>query len=266
MTHDIDNQPGKYSAANGLNIHYKEYGEGYPLILLHGGTANLESWAEQVPVYAQHFRVIAVDSRGHGKTENPSGEMSYRLMADDVAAFIQALKLEKPFILGYSDGGQIALDLGMRYPDLSGGLILGGTLYKFKDVYFSFLKEIGIKASGVVDFEQMEKSDQGWIEYLKDAHPRENAPDYWKSLMQQISVMWWTPLGYTEIDLEKISAPTLILVGDRDDGIDLEQIFEMYRHIPNAELAIIPAADHGSAMRDLFNDNVLDFLLRHNAR
>ncbi len=86
---------------------YKEFGDGHPLILLHGGSVNAEfQWQQSIPKLSKHFRVLAVDSRGHGKTDNPSGEFSYRLMGDDVAAFVTALGLEKPFICGWSDGAQ----------------------------------------------------------------------------------------------------------------------------------------------------------------
>jgi len=253
----------KTIAANGIHINYAETGAGAPLILLHGGTAELHSFQDHLPAYAQHFRVIALDSRGHGKTDNSGGELSYAMMADDLAAFIRALNLKKPLILGYSDGGQIALDLGMRYPDLAAALVLGGTLYVFKERYFDFLRMMGIEGSGVVNFNHMQDFASDWIDYLKESHPRPDNPEYWKTLMQQISVMWWKPLGYTLDDLKKITAPTLIFVGDRDAGIDLEQILEMYQTIPKAELAVLPNADHGGATNYLSGSLVMDFLLRH---
>ena len=116
MTHTdgFPAQDGHYVEANGLKIYYEEYGSGEPLVLIHGGTVNSSMWETQVPVFAQHFRVITPDSRGHGRTDNPRGELSYRLMAEDAAAFIKALGLTKPLICGYSDGGQITLEIGMR--------------------------------------------------------------------------------------------------------------------------------------------------------
>lgn len=190
-----DVQREKYVAANGLNIHYAEYGIGAPLILLHGGTANMQSWDGHIPTFSQHFRVIAVDSRAHGKTNNPTGELSYRLMADDLAAFIQALNLTKPLLFGYSDGGQIALEFGMRYPSLASALVLGGTVYKFTDRYYETLRGMGFEQPGQVNVDNMHKSDPGWVDYLETAHPRADDPDYWKTLIKQISVMWLTPLG-----------------------------------------------------------------------
>jgi pimeloyl-ACP methyl ester carboxylesterase len=125
------NPKGQFVAANGLEMYYEEAGSGAPLILLHGGTAIGSSWQPHLTALVKHFRVIMPDSRGHGRTNNPDGQLSYRMMADDFAAFAQALGLTKPFIFGYSDGGQTGLEIGMRYPDLAGALIIGGATYQF---------------------------------------------------------------------------------------------------------------------------------------
>ncbi len=87
-------------------------------------------WQTHTPFFARHFRVIAPDSRGHGRANNPTGEFSYRLMADDVVALVQALGLTKPLICGYSDGGQTALEIGMRYPNLAAALVVGAAWYR----------------------------------------------------------------------------------------------------------------------------------------
>lgn len=251
-----------YIQVNDLNVYYEEYGNGEPLILLHGGTATLQSWQDSIPAFAEHFRVIALDSRGHGKTNNPAGYLSYSQMADDVADLIQALDLNRPLVFGYSDGGQIALELGIRYPDLTNALVLGGTCYKFTAKYFEALKGFGIDRPGSLDLERMQKEQPEWVQYLKVEHARANDPDYWKTLMEQISVLWWNVQDYQVEDLQKITAPTLILQGDRDEGVDVEQAVEMYRGIPNAELAVLPNASHGQ-LGELANHIVLDFLKRH---
>jgi pimeloyl-ACP methyl ester carboxylesterase len=256
-------QAGKYVSANGLNIHYGEYGEGVPLILLHGGSATLESWDDFTPAFAQHFRVIAPDTRGHGKTINPAGELSYPVLADDVAAFIQALKLNKPLILGYSDGAQIALDLAIRYPELASGLVLGGVLYKFGALYYEALKHFGLPSAGAVDLDYIQAHASDWEEYLKASHVRADDPDYWLKFLKQISTLWWTPRDYSDDDLKKIAAPTLIFLGDRDEGIGVEHGIKMYRGIPNAELFVVPNGDHGSAGAELTNAVVMSFLTRY---
>ena len=91
--------------ANKLNIFYEEQGKGEPLILLHGGALSQASWGQHVQILKKSFRVITPDSRGHGKTDNPYQEITYRAMADDLKSFIDALRLEKLHICGFSDGG-----------------------------------------------------------------------------------------------------------------------------------------------------------------
>lgn len=120
---------GSYVSANGLDIYCEECSSGQPLILLHGGTVTHKMWEPWLPVFAPHFRVITPDSRGHGKTNNPSGPIHYRQMAEDVAALIQALDLTRPAVFGYSDGGQIALELAMRCPGLASTLVIGAAWY-----------------------------------------------------------------------------------------------------------------------------------------
>jgi pimeloyl-ACP methyl ester carboxylesterase len=266
QTDQMDPQQGRYVQVNDINVYYEEYGEEYgrgnTLILLHGGTATLRSWQGQVPALAEQFRVIALDSRGHGKTNNPAEDLSYSRMADDVAAFINTLDLEKPLIFGYSDGGQIALELGMRYPDLTGALVLGGTCYRFPEQYFEALRGFGIDKPGDIDFDQMQAEQLEWVEYLRAEHARDDDPDYWKSLMNQIAALWWNVQDYGVDDLKRIVAPTLILQGDRDEGVDVEQAVEMYRAIPVAELAVLPNAKHGD-LGEPSIQIVIDFLRRH---
>lgn len=258
-------QQGHYVLANELDMYYEENGNGEPLILLHGGTVTSQMWQPHIPFFAQYFRVIAPDSRGHGRTNNPTGELSYRIMADDVAAFIQALGLKKPLVFGYSDGGQIALEIGMRYSNLTKVLVVGAAWYKFTEAYLNSLKAMGFEGPDTVNIEYLQRNDPSWIEFLKTEHSRTDDPDYWQRLLKQISTMWWTPLDYGVEDFQKITEPTLILIGDRDGLIPLEDAIEMYQLIPNAELAILPNATHITAVADdgLFLRIVLDFLFRH---
>lgn len=254
---------GQFVEANGLSIYYEEYGEGLPLILLHGGTSTSTTWQPALRIFTPHFRVITPDSRAHGRTNNPSGTLSYAMMADDVAAFIHVLKLDRPLVYGYSDGGQIALELGMRYPNLCRALAVGAAWYKFSHTYISSLKSAGLVGPGEVDFQHIEHASPDWVDEMRSDHPRPGEPDYWKILLTQISKMWWEPLDYAERDFQKITLPTLILLGDRDGIIELQQAVDMYRMIPNPELLVVPGATHFTADSDLTHGFVLDFLLRH---
>lgn len=256
-------QQGQYVQVNGLNMYFEECGSGKPLILLHGGTVTSSMWQPYIPLFAKHFRVFAPDSRGHGRTNNPTGTFSYRSMADDVAAFIAALSLTEPLVCGYSDGGQIALEIGMCYPNLTAALVVGAAWYKFSETYVNALRAFGFEGSGVVNTEHMQRVHSDWVEVLKTEHVRDDEPNYWQTLLNQLSTMWWTPLDYAVEDFQKIMEPVLIFMGDRDGMIPVEQAVEMFHLILNAELAVLPNATHASAITDLSMNIVLDFLLRH---
>jgi len=259
---------GQYVQANGLNIYYEEYGEGEPLILIHGGLATIEVWRSQLPTFGKHFRTIAPDSRGHGRTDNPTGSFSYRLMAADLAAFIQALGLRKPLIYGYSDGGQIALELGMRHPDLARALVVGAAWFKFSDTYRELMIQmLGDEHTEDVDTARMEQENGGYVEMLRAWHSHVYGQDYWKTLLKQIKPMWSSPLNYSAEDFRRITSPTLVIAGDRDSVVPVEEAVEMYRLLPNAALGILPNADHLQAPdHETFVAIVLDFLLRHSGR
>lgn len=264
-TFDTTVQSGKRVQANDLNIYYETYGSGTPLLLLHGGTVNLSMWSPHIPALAKHFYVIALDSRGHGRTSNPSGTLSYRLLADDTAAFIRALGLERPFVYGYSDGGQIAFELGMHYPNLARAYVIGAAAHRWPKAYHEFVARFGMEQPGVVDLIRVEREHPDLVARLREQFDRFQGKDYWKTYLQQLSTLWLTPLNYTSAELQQISVPTLILVGDRDDSIlPIEQAAELYRMLPNAELAILPGKNHVMPWTnaELFVQIIVDFLLR----
>ena len=255
-----------YIETNGLNIFYIDKGEGYPLILLHGGIVTAEfNWKKHFEFYAKNFRVLALDSRGHGRTNNPSGEFSYRTMADDIASFIQVMELENPFIMGWSDGGQIALEIGIRHPGLTKALIAGGVLSEITDHYSSAMKQWGIEGPGEVNLETMMEVIPQFTQKLPELHSSIYGEEYWKKLIQNISRMWCNPAAFPNEEIKKIKEPILIIAGDRDEASSVDECVKMYKKIPNAELAIIPNGTHDvyETKQDLFNKVVLEFLLRY---
>lgn len=247
----IKNDPageGNFIAANGLNIFYKEFGEDHPLILLHGATDTHKLWNPHLKKLSKHFRIITPDSRGHGRTLNPTRRLSYQLMADDLAGLVRELKLEKPFVFGYSDGGQTALDFGMRYPELPGALMIGGAWYRFSEEYQAAISESGFVFPGVVDYKKYEMNTPlGWEARLRRSHPDPD-PGYPRLFLESLARMWWTPLDYSPDDFKKISAPTLILMGEMDEMIPLIEAEEMAALIPGAQMAVIPGAKHNHVL------------------
>ena len=97
--------------ANGVKVHYRVDGQGDPLVLLHAGTLSGDMWQPYLAAFTEHYRVITPDMRGHGRSDNPKGAMTYGQLADDIVAFIRALDLRDPLIAGFSDGGQVAQNI-----------------------------------------------------------------------------------------------------------------------------------------------------------
>lgn len=181
-------------------------------------------------------------------------------MADDTAGLIRALSLEKPSICGYSDGGQIALEFGMHYPEVASKLVIVGAHNQLQDADIASLRDMGIEAPGVVDLQKFEKAASDIVSRVKEFSI--GGQEYWKTFAKEISKMWLTRLNYTVEDYRKIIASTLILVGDRDPDVSLDDALEMYRLIPKAELAVVPGSDHYFmwSKAALFTSTVLDFL------
>ena len=176
---------GKYLTANGLDIYYRDHGQGRPLILLHGATDTHKLWDSYISGFSKSFRVITPDTRGHGRTLNPAGVLSYQVMADDLAGLIQALDLKKPFIFGYSDGGQAALDFGMRYPEIPGALVIGGAWYKFSAEYQDSLRQAGFIGPGEIDFQIYgEFAPEDWKERMSNFHLNPD-PNYPETLLKE---------------------------------------------------------------------------------
>jgi pimeloyl-ACP methyl ester carboxylesterase len=256
---------GNYTKANGLDIYYEEHGRGEPLLLIHGGVLTAGSWQPYVEAFAAHFRVIMPDSRGHGRTSNPAGSLSFGLLADDVAALAQALDLRKPLVFGYSDGGQVTLEIGMRYPDLPRALVIGGAYPELTEGSRRMVRAIlGDLQSPEVDFERFERENPEFAAELRRDHGAEG----WKKLLKDIKPMWNAALDYTPDDFARVVAPTLVMLGDRDNFVPVEDSVQMYRLLPKAEFAVIPAADHQDLIFSptriaLAQPIILDFLLRH---
>ncbi len=174
---DTETQHGHYIQANGLDIYYEEHGQGKgkPLLLIHGGAFTGQSWHPYLAAFAEHYHVITPDSRGHGRTANPAGMMSFGLMADDMAALMQALDLHKPLICGYSDGGQVALEIGMRYPDMPQALVIGGAYIELTEASRTWVRSIlGDEVSPDVDTEQFERDNTDFAAMLKRIHGPDN--------------------------------------------------------------------------------------------
>jgi pimeloyl-ACP methyl ester carboxylesterase len=255
----------KYIDVNGCKMYYEELGKGHPLILLHGGIGNSRSnWGPCYEFFAKHFRVLALDSRGHGKSENPSKEISYGFMADDTVAFIKKLGLKKPHVCGWSDGGQIALEVGIEYPDVAKAIVAGGVLSEITDHYTEGMKSWGLNGPGDVDVPKLQKTVPEFAASLKEIHSHVYGEEYWKELLHISTHMWFNPDSFPKERIRGISTPTLIIQGDRDEAVPLEDAVNIFKMLPNGELAIIAGAGHAGIQTQApkFAKAIIEYLNR----
>lgn len=257
---------GRQIDINGASLYVEEQGTGDPLVLVHGGFVSSAMWAGVAPLLAAQYRVITFDSRGHGRSTNPGGTLLYEQFADDTAALIEALELDRPFVGGWSDGGEAALQFGSRHPGRARGLIAGGTSLELgtEAAKAQMRAMFHVNDDGVIDFDAFVTDwAQTLLPMMRQSHP--HGEQQWQTIVQQTVTMWLAYPSLTHEQFARIDAPALVVVGDRDELISVEEVVKLYRWLPNAELAILPGSTH---MRPIFEPAtfvgaVLDFLHRH---
>jgi pimeloyl-ACP methyl ester carboxylesterase len=249
---------------NGISMSYYDKGAGRPLILLHGGAGAAIYWKFYLEKLQDYYRVVAPDLRGHGRTDNPEGNISYKLMSDDIAAFVDKLEIESPILCGWSDGGQIALEVGLRYPEKVKAIIAGGVVSEISQEFLDSLKNIGVKSSGIIDYQKMEEAIPELLRTWKELHSPIYGSDYWKKLIKQLSSMWLDPDGYLGSMVRKIAVPALIVAGDRDQFIQIEGTIKLYKLIENVELSVVANSDHHLMRKnkEMFYKIIHDFIDR----
>lgn len=234
---------------NGIKIWYATFGQGEPVILLHGGLANSNYWGNQVRSLQDKYQVIVMDSRGHGRSSRDNKPYGYDLMASDVIGLMDHLKIPKATIVGWSDGAIIGLDLAMKHPDRVSKL-------------FAFAANSD--PSGVADISKSKVFNAFIARAEKEYRELSPTPDGYKAFLTQIEKMWASQPHWTAKDLATIRVPTWIVDGDHDEAIKRPNTEFMAAKIPGAGLLLQPEVSHFSFIQDpeQFNDDVLHFL-RH---
>jgi pimeloyl-ACP methyl ester carboxylesterase len=235
-------------AVAGVRIWYAEFGVGAPVVLLHGGLANSNYWGKLVPALAKLYHVIVVDSRGHGRSTRDEQPYSYELMASDVVAVMDRLKIEKAAIVGWSDGAILGLELAIHHPERVGSIFAFGA-----NSDPSGLREEGLRSPAVVAF--LARAEQ---EYAALS----STPSEFKAFTEAINEMWATQPKITKAQLNGIRVPTWIVDGDHDEMIRREHTESMAAEIPGAGLLLQPEVSHFALLQDpeLFDRDVLHFL------
>ena len=240
-----------YAPVNGIKIWYASFGtkeaRGEPVILLHGGLANANYWGNQVKALQSRYRVIVMDSRGHGRSSRDDKPYGYDLMASDVLALMDFLKIPKAAIVGWSDGAIIGLDIALNHPE---------RLTKL----FAFAANSD--PSGVSDITSSPVFNAFIARAEKEYETLSPTPTEYQSFLAQVQKMWETQPNWTADDLARISVPVWIVDADHDEAIKRENIEFMAANVPNAGLLLQPEVSHFSFIQDpeQFTADVVHFL------
>jgi pimeloyl-ACP methyl ester carboxylesterase len=230
-----------WAAIHGHRMYYAIRGDGPTLLLLHGGGDSGEhSFERQIDVFSLHHRIIAPDQVGQGHTPDVTGPLSYTSMAQDTATLLKSLKLSRVDVVGFSDGGILALMLAVRHPELVRRLVISG---------------VNIAPEGLTPQE---------LAGLRDAQITKPT-----TIGEKLAKLWLTSPTEAELNLAmlaKIDRPVLVISGDRD-AITLEHTLLIFHALPQAELCVLPGTDHAtfSGRPEWLNPIISAFLDRPDA-
>jgi pimeloyl-ACP methyl ester carboxylesterase len=236
------------AAINGVSIFYAMFGQGPPVLLLHGGLANSNYWGRQVEHFARSFSVVVMDTRGHGRSAVLSHTFSYAAFADDAVGLLDFLRISRAAIIGWSDGAVTGLLLAMTKPDRVTKLFAFGG-----NSSLDGLKAGGARSPVFVDYARRCRA-----EYTRlSPHP-----ERWPQLLDGLSVMWRTEPNFTKRSLAAVKVPTTIADGEHDEIIRRDHTESMARAIAGARLVLLPNVSHFAMLQDSgqFNDALTAFL------
>ena len=241
---------GEYVNAGSLRTYYEVRGEGEPLVLLHGGLATTESWARQVPTLTQRYRVYVPERRGHGRTPDVAGPITYDTMAADTAAFLEAAGTGPAHLVGWSDGAVVGMLVALRRPELVRKLVAIGQ-------YFNFDGEVPAFRAMI---EHWSYSLPGELHEVYD-RVSPDGPEHFPVVLEKMMRMWREEPDIALSELARVRAPILPMQGD-DDIVKVEHSVALAAALPDAQLAVIPGGSHVVPLEkpDLVNRLILDFL------
>lgn len=238
-----------YAPVNGLEMYYEIYGEGEPVVLLHGSFMTIGmNWEQIIPRLSKNHKVIALEMQGHGRTADVNRPFSYPSLASDVAALLEHLEIENADVIGYSLGGTVAMQLAIQNPELVDRLVLISTVYKLD----GWLPQVKTALKSMKpEFFDNTPPKTAYDSLAPD-------PDHWHTFVSKLLALDQKPFNLGEENVQHISAPALLIMGD-NDGVDLDHVASMYRMfgggvfgdmegLPKSQLAIIPASTHVSLM------------------
>lgn len=248
---------GAYADLPGVRTWYEVEGNGDPLVLLHGGFCTNDTWGAQRSDLAAAHRVFLPERRAHGHTPDVPGPLTYRDMAGDTIAFLERVVTEPAHLVGWSDGGVVALLVALARPDLVRRMVVVGANFRPGPECF-------VEPS-MLDTMAPDGPESEFFRELYAAATPDGA-DHWPVVARKVLDMWRTQPTLTTEDLARIAAPTLVVTGD-DDMMTLEHTAALYRALPDAQLAVLPGASHLVPLEQpaRLNRLILDHLSAHAA-
>ncbi|MFJ3581986.1 alpha/beta fold hydrolase [Streptomyces sp. NPDC090127] len=243
---------GEYAETGAVRTWYETDGAGEPLVLLHGGFCTNETWGAQRAALAAGFRLFLPERRAHGHTADVEGPLRYEDMADDTVAFIDAVVGGPTHLVGWSDGGIVALLVALARPDLVRKVVVIGANFRPAGECWA--------EPGMIDAMTPDSPDLEFFRELYDP-VAPDGPGHWPVVARKTVDMWRTQPTLTTDDLSRVGAPTLVVVGD-DDLLSLEHTIALHRAIPRSQLAVVPGASHLVPLEkpDTVNRLVIDHL------
>jgi pimeloyl-ACP methyl ester carboxylesterase len=243
-------QTGDWADLNGVRLYYAAHGAGDPVVFLHGAFAGDYVWAAQVAELASDYRLFLPEQRGRGRTPDVDGPITYELMTQDTADFIEHVVGGPVAVVGASDGGIIGLHLCLRRPGLVRKLVTIGANYHVNGL---------VPGSG---WTEASADDPAW------SRPRQHyaavspdGPGHWPIVFAKLQRMWLDEPTLDVSDLPRITAPVLVMSGD-DDAVALSHTVSLYEALPQGQLAVIPGSSHAVFIEkpDIVNRLIRDFL------
>jgi pimeloyl-ACP methyl ester carboxylesterase len=232
---------GKYYDIRGFKMYVETYGQGQPLLIIHGNGGSISHFVHNLPYFSKKYKVIVADSRAQGNSKDPADSLSYEMMADDYAALLDAMKIDSAYVIGWSDGGINGLLLAMRHPKKVKKLaITGANLWPDTTAIYSDVRELIMPPYNE-------------LKIKTDKNAQEKAG--WKLLRLLVEEP-----NITTGSLHAIQIPTLVIGGDQDI-IRPEHTLLIAQNIPNSNLWILPYSGHSTPIiyKDEFNKKVDDF-------
>jgi pimeloyl-ACP methyl ester carboxylesterase len=243
---------GKYVTVNGHKLYHETYGQGTPLLLLHGGLGSILHFKDCIESLSKHFKVIALDSPGHGRSSHVD-TLSYPYLTEIISQFIDHLEVDSLYIVGFSDGAVIGLQLAAERPDKVKKLVAIGANTRLNAISEG---SINWMRNDLIDWA---KDENGW--WYTNHLPLISQPEKIDIYLENTKKMWLTDIYIESTKIQSIKIPTMIMQGDRD-GIKQEHALELNKDIANSQLCILPNTGHFvfGPKAELVNSIIIEFL------